>query len=228
MSISIIIPALNEAERIAFAVERALALVPEEVLVVDGGSDDETAVLAERAGGSVIASARGRAVQQNRGAEAARGNVLLFLHADTWLEPGALNQIDGVLAQPNVVGGAFRQRIEAEGWLYRMLERGNAARVQLLKSAYGDQGIFVRRGVFEAVGRFAEVPLMEDVLLSRALRRRGRLALLPGPLHVSARRWQRHGIIRQTLRNWTLVTAHRLGVSTGRLARFYPSHGDPR
>jgi rSAM/selenodomain-associated transferase 2 len=228
--VSIVVPALNEAAGIAQAVARAWALGPQEIIVVDGGSRDDTVVLASAAGAQMIESPRGRAVQQNAGARAAVGDVLLFLHADTWLEPGALEQAATALDDERTVAGAFRQRIDAEGVFYRWLERGNAWRVARGGPAYGDQGIFLRRELFEALGGFPAEPFLEDLLLMRRVRRRlaangGRLALLPGPLHVSPRRWQRHGVIRQTLRNWSILAAHQAGVSPARLAGWYRQHG---
>jgi rSAM/selenodomain-associated transferase 2 len=219
---SIIIPALNEAANITSAVGRAWATRPLEVIVADGGSNDGTPELAERAGALVILSPCGRGVQQNRGAAAAKGDVLLFLHADTWLVDNGLEQIAAASSNPGVLCGAFRQRIEASGRLYRWLERGNALRAAWRGLPFGDQGIFVRREVFHEVAGFPEVGLMEDVLLMKQLRRRGRPVLLPGPLYVSARRWQQYGVIRQTARNWLLLTAARLGVPPDRLAAFYP------
>ena len=221
VKISIIIPALNEAGQIAHSIERARATGPHEVIVVDGGSDDETASIAEKCDCHVLRSPPGRAVQQNLGASRATGDVLLFLHADCWLATGALEQVETALTDLRVGGGAFRQHIEARGLLYRLLEAGNALRVRCLKLPYGDQGIFVRQSVFKDVGGFPDVRLMEDVLLMRRLRRRARLVLLPGPLNVSARRWQRYGVIRQTARNWSLLVAQRIGMSPNRLAGFY-------
>ncbi|HUY33430.1 MAG TPA: TIGR04283 family arsenosugar biosynthesis glycosyltransferase [Pirellulales bacterium] len=226
MTISIIIPALNEIALIGPSVARAWETGPREVLVADGGSDDGTADAARAAGAVVVFAPRGRASQQNAAARWATGDVLLFLHADTWLAPNGLRQIERALADPNVECGAFHQRIEAEGLLYRLLERGNAWRAARRGLPYGDQGIFVRRGVFEELGGFSELRLLEDLMLMKRLRRRGRPVLLPGPLHVSARRWQRYGIVRQTACNWLLLSAARLGVHPNRLARYYPSHGN--
>jgi rSAM/selenodomain-associated transferase 2 len=170
----------------------------------------------------VTTSPRGRGHQLNAGAYAASGDVLLFLHADCWLEPDALAQIEKSLDEHNIVGGAFRQRIEHEGSVFRWLEWGNAARVRWRRLPYGDQGIFLRRETFEALGGFPEVRLMEDVLLMQGLRRGGhRIKLLPGPLHVDPRRWLANGVIRQTLKNWTLVTGLALGIAPNRLAQFY-------
>lgn len=224
MAVSIVIPVLNEAELIAGAVAAALATAPLEVIVADGGSSDDTARLALAAGAKVVAAPRGRARQQNAGARASRGDVLLFLHADTRLAAEGVRQIEQALAGAHCDCGAFRQVIEADGLLYRLLERGNAWRASQRGLPYGDQGIFVRRRLFEELGGFPELQLMEDVFLMRRLRSRGCPVLLPGPLYVSARRWQRHGVIGQTALNWMLLSAARLGVHPDRLARFYRSH----
>lgn len=223
-SISIIIPTLNEAAIVADAVQRARACHPHEVIVVDGGSADRTCEILREGDCRLLHSARGRALQQNLGAQQSTGDVLLFLHADNWLDPAGLGQITSALDDPRVEAGCFRQRIESPRRAYRVIEWGNALRASWLRVPYGDQAIFIRRQLFEAVGRFPEVPLMEDVMLMRQVRRRTRLALLPGPLHVSPRRWQQQGLVRQTLRNWILVTAAMLGVSPRRLGRFYPPH----
>ncbi|MCY2965078.1 MAG: TIGR04283 family arsenosugar biosynthesis glycosyltransferase [Planctomycetota bacterium] len=221
MSISIIIPTLNESAGIADAVQRAQALGGLEVIVVDGGSTDGTVDLARDAT-RVLTTDPGRARQQNAGAAVATGDVLLFLHADCWLEPGSLNEIAAALADPAYVGGCFGQQIEAIGRKYRWLEWGNALRVRRWTLAYGDQAIFVRKSVFEELGGFPDLKLMEDLFFMRTLRRRGRFALLPPLLHVSARRWRQHGVIRQTARNWLLTLAAHWGVSPNTLARFYP------
>jgi rSAM/selenodomain-associated transferase 2 len=220
MRVSIIIPALNEAAGIAFCVERARAVGACEVLVVDGGSSDgtpERAFMADR----VLSAPRGRARQQNLGAAQAKGDVLLFLHADCWLQPGSLDDVTKALADANVVGGCFRQRIDAPGLRFRWLERGNALRVRLFRLAYGDQAIFVRRAWFERLGGFPDEPFLEDLLFMKRLARQGRIALLPDRLVVSARRWQARGVVRQTLSNWWLTLAGLIGVSPRWLARFY-------
>ena len=205
---------------------RAWQTGPHEVLVVDGGSRDDTAARAASAGARVLTSERGRALQQNCGARHATGEVLLFLHADCWLAPTGMGQLQQRLACPKIHWGAFRQQIEAPGAIYRLLEAGNAARVRWRGLPYGDQGIFVRRETFEAAGRFPEVRLMEDVLLMRKLRRLARPVLLEGPLHISPRRWVEHGPLRQTLRNTMLLAAARLGVAPNRLAEFYRPHDE--
>ncbi len=224
LSISVVIPALNEAACIERAVASAWAAKVDEVIVVDGGSHDATVALAEATGSRVLSGDRGRALQQNLGAAESQGDVLLFLHADNWLAPNVGQQILDCLRDGKVLGGAFRQQIEASGLLYRWLERGNAARVRWCGLPYGDQAIFMRKNVFEQLGRFPSVKLMEDLLLMRSFRKKSCPVLLPGPVHVDPRRWQQRGVLRQTFGNWTLVAAQALGVSPDRLARFYPPH----
>jgi rSAM/selenodomain-associated transferase 2 len=220
MRISIIIPTLNEAGRIEAALGRARALGAAEVLVADGGSSDGTPALA-LAADRVLSTPRGRAVQQNAAAAVATGDVLLFLHADCWLAPGALEGVAAALADPASVGGCFRQAIESPGVAYRLLEHGNALRVRALGWAYGDQGLFVRRDVFRRLGGFPELPLMEDLYFTKRLQRVGRFRLLPQRIHVSPRRWERSSVLRQTLRNWRLIALAHCGVSLDRLAEHY-------
>lgn len=222
--ISVIIPTINEAARIERTVSRALEAQVDEVVVVDGGSNDDTCQLARDSGAQVLESPLGRAIQQNLGAQYASGEVLLFLHADNWLASSVGQQIRNCLHRSEVLGGAFRQRIESPGALYRLLEWGNAARVRWRRIPFGDQAVFMRRQTFEQLGGFPEVKLMEDLLLMKACRRLARPALLPGPVYVDPRRWQRHGVLRQTLLNWSLQFAHAIGVDPDRLARFYPLH----
>lgn len=223
MRLSVIIPAVNEEAAIGAAIASAWEAGGAEVIVADGGSQDRTREIAEQAECRVVQVPRGRARQQNAAAALATGDALLFLHADNQLGAKIVDQVAAALSDPRIVGGAFRQRIAAPGLRFRWLEWGNAwrARWQL---PFGDQGLFVRSDLFRTVGGFPEVQLMEDVLLARRLRRHGRLRLLPGPIHVSARRWQKQGVVRQTLRNWALLTALACGASPDKLAGCYPGH----
>lgn len=224
MKVSIIIPTLNEAAIISESLQRAWALGPHEVIVVDGGSQDDTVPLARKSASRVVQTRRGRAFQQNAGAQAAAGDALLFLHADNWLPPAAMEQILDALRDRRVKVGAFWQQVESPGLAFRLLERGNAYRVARWGLAYGDQGIFIRRVVFEACGGFPDVALMEDLYLLKRLKRETWPVLLPGPLYVSPRRWRRNGVLRQTALNWLLLTAARLGVAPDRLAAYYVPH----
>ena len=221
MQLSVIIPTLNESSSIAGCVKSARELGATEIIVADGGSVDDTGAIADSQDAQVVAAPPGRGMQMNAGAAASTGDVLLFLHADNWLPPEAREQIEQALRDPAVVHGAFRQRIDAPGRRYRWLEAGNAFRARQLDTPYGDQALFVRRTAWEAIGGFPDQPLMEDVVIARRLRRLGRPALLEGPLHVSARRWQENGVLQQTLTNWGLLAAWMVGVSPGRLASWY-------
>ena len=220
-SLSVVLPALNEAAAIGRAVRSAWAAGADEVVVVDGGSADGTPAAARDSGAQVLAAPRGRAIQQNAGAAATTAEILLFLHADCALDPAAGLQLAAACSSPRVQAGAFRQRIEASGAAYRWLEQGNAWRVRWGRRPYGDQALFVRRTLFESVGGFPDVPFLEDLLLGRAIARRCRPVLLAGPLYVSPRHWQRRGVLRQTLRNWLILGRHAAGAAPSELKERY-------
>jgi rSAM/selenodomain-associated transferase 2 len=221
MGVSVIIPTLNEESCLAETLAALKRQRPSEIIVADGGSTDGTRWAA--AGADLFLDApRGRAVQMNAGAARAAGDVLLFLHADCLPEDGALTEAERLLRRSSVAAGCFRMRVRAEGSLYRLIDACATARVRLTGLVYGDQGLFVRREVFERVGGFPPLRLMEDVFLSRTMRRLGRIVVAPRCLFVSPRRWQRTGLIRQTLRNWTLTALAAGGVHPDRLAAFYP------
>jgi rSAM/selenodomain-associated transferase 2 len=221
MSISIIIPTLNEAAFLAETLRSVRAEKPQEIIVVDGGSSDATCELA-RAADHVLHSPRGRATQMNYGAAHATGDVLLFLHADCTPEPGALREAEECLGRRGVVAGCFHMTVAVDGLTYRLLGACATTRVRLTGLIYGDQGLFVERRLFELLGGFPPLLLMEDLLFSKKLRRLGRIVVAPRRIFVSPRRWQRQGLVRQTLRNWTLTALAAAGVSPNRLAAFYP------
>jgi rSAM/selenodomain-associated transferase 2 len=222
-AVSVVIPTYNEAATIARTLERLAGQGADEVVVVDAESPDGTAALAAAWCSRVVTAPRGRGVQQNRGAAVAAGDVLLFLHADCWLEEGAVAVLRRFVGRhPRVPGGCFRMRVEAPGPAFRAIDAAAHLRAGVLGMPYGDQGIFVPRWAFDRVSGFPQTRLMEDLLMARKLRRLGRLALLSPRIHVSPRRWRHQGILRQTLRNAALTAAEAVGVGTDVLARFYP------
>jgi rSAM/selenodomain-associated transferase 2 len=221
MQISVIIPALNEATALPAALESLRRQRPQEVIVVDGGSSDATRELAAAGADRVLTGVRSRAAQMNLGAKHASGEALLFLHADCTLEDGALAEASKLLSRPQVIAGCFRMTVPQRRLLYRSIDACATARVRLLGIIYGDQGLFLRRETFEQLGGFPELKLMEDVFLSLRLRRRGRVVVGHSRILVSARRWQRVGVVRQTLRNWGLTALAAAGVHPDRLARYY-------
>ena len=221
--LSVVIPTLNEADAIGDCVKSALVAGAGQVIVSDGGSSDETLAIAASAGATeTIRSLPGRGIQLNAGGVFARGEFVVFLHADNHLDSDSLKQIcHAVESKPTLLWGAMRQRIDSEQKIYRLLEYGNALRVQWRGLPFGDQAIFVRRSEYKRVGGFPEVQLMEDVELAQKLRKIQWPVLIPGHVIVSPRRWQTKGVLRQTMRNQFLQIAHALGVSPDRLARFY-------
>ncbi|RKU38635.1 glycosyltransferase [Candidatus Poribacteria bacterium] len=218
--ISVVIPVLNEAK----ILEKTLSqLQPElgshELIVVDGGSTDASVHIAEKYG-RVITSERGRSKQLNAGAAAATGDILIFLHADIWLESGALAAVVSALSA-GYIGGGFRQKIDGKSVLYRLIEMAGDIRGMYLKVFYGDSGIFLTRMDFEKIGGFPNVPILEEMGFSKGLRRLGKTTLLTPCIHISARRWETKGIIRTTLNNWLITLLYFFGVSPERLARLY-------
>jgi rSAM/selenodomain-associated transferase 2 len=221
MAVSVIIPTLNEGTCIAQTVEAVRRQGPLEIIVVDGGSDDSTIAAAAGADRLLTAPA-GRASQMNAGAARARGDCLLFLHADCTLAPRALAAAERALSRPSIVAGCFSMRVGAPGTLFRAIDGCATARVRWTGIVYGDQGLFVLRAAFQRAGGFPCVRFLEDVLLSRDLLRQGRIVVLPQRVFVSPRRWQRNGLIRQTLRNWSLIAQALWGTPLDRLAQHYP------
>lgn len=222
MKVSVIIPTLNEADIIELSIRRAWDCGASEVIVSDGGSADSTVEIASASNCQLIRSGRGRGIQLNAGAAIATGDVLLFLHADNWLAPSGCQQIQDCISRFGCPAcGAFRQRIESQRKIYRLIESGNRLRVSLFSLAYGDQGIFVTRDLFNTVEGFPEIALMEDFSFSRRIRKHRRYRLLDGPLFISPRRWEHRGPVRQTILNWTMVVAYLSGASPERLANKY-------
>lgn len=219
--ISIVIPTLNEEGCLGETLAGLTGQPGVEVIVADGGSQDATAALAMTAGARVIQAPQGRGWQQNAGARAARGRVLLFLHADTRLPEGFAAQIHQALGQPGVVAGAFRFAVAAAGWRFRFLEYCANWRACWLGLPYGDQALFLPAARFQAMGGFRELALLEDLELVLRLRKMGRIALLATPALTSARRWQRLGLVRTTAVNQLILFGFYCGFNPDRLARWY-------
>ena len=225
MRISVIVPVLNEEKSIAATLTELQRLRPEETILVDGGSSDATREICQRFGVELYLSRPGRAAQMNFGAQRARGDVLLFLHADTRLPPSAFDDIRAALQDRKVLGGRFDIQLDNPRLLLKLVGFMISLRSRLSKVGTGDQAIFVRREIFRELGGYPDIPLMEDVAFSRALKRRGAIACLRSRVVSSARRWETDGIGRTVLKMWTLKALYLLGISPGRLKRYY---GDTR
>lgn len=219
--ISIIIPVLNEAYHLA----KTLAVLSEatnvELIVVDGGSQDETIAVAQTADAKVISSIPGRAVQMNLGAVIASGDILLFLHADTRLPLKFDTIIRETLAHS--IAGAFELKIDLPSVGVRLVEWGTNLRSRYLQLPYGDQAIFLKKSVFEAVSGFSELPIMEDFEFVQRLKQHGNIKIVPASVLTSGRRWQTLGVVRTTLINQFIIAAYLLGVSPDRLKQWYRS-----
>ena len=220
MTISVIIPTLNEAQNIRATLDRLHHPAFSEILAVEGGSRDGTAALAAPVA-NVLRSPTGRARQMNTGAATASGDVLLFLHADTLLPPTAADDITAALADPRVAGGHFDARITPDRGLLWLVGRMMSWRARLTGIATGDQAIFVRRAVFEELGGFPDISLMEDIAFSRLLKRSGRVTALRSCVVTSGRRWEQHGVARTILLMWWLRLLFFLGMSPDRLNKWY-------
>ncbi|WP_414549756.1 TIGR04283 family arsenosugar biosynthesis glycosyltransferase [Anabaena sp. CCY 0017] len=220
-TISIIIPTFNEAANIENAIASTQPSTNVELIVVDGGSQDDTVNIAKSLGVKVISSPPGRAVQMNAGAMAATGDILLFLHADTLLPAGFDNMVRSALQQPKTVAGAFTLQIDADYWALRWVEKGVNWRSHFYQMPYGDQAIFLTTEIFQKIGKFPDLPIMEDFELIRRLKRTGKIAIIPVPVITSARRWLKKGVFYTTLLNQIIITAYFLGISPERIRSWY-------
>lgn len=226
MSLSIIIPCLNEAETIVGTLQALQPLRRRggEVIVVDGGSSDGTAARAGPWADKLLTAPRGRAVQMNAGAAQASGAILLFLHADCLLPEAADGMVIDGLNRRRKSWGRFDVRISGKHPLLRAVETLMNLRSRATGIATGDQGMFMTRSLFEAAGRFPEIALMEDVALSQRLKRFGAPLCLSHRITTSGRRWEKHGVLRTVILMWRLRFAYWLGADPDKLALRYAAH----
>ena len=218
--ISVIIPTLNEATILDRTLSRLKPqLEGHELIIVDGGSTDDTRQIAKKYA-QVIPSELGRARQLNAGAATATGTILLFLHADVGLEPGAIKGVQAAISA-GYVGGSLKQRIEGKHFLYRFIECWANFRARRLGIFYGDGGIFIRRAHFYQIGGFPDVPILEEIGFSRKLRQLGKATLVERRIHISSRRCEKNGIVYTTVVNWLITVLFFCGVSPLRLAKMY-------
>jgi rSAM/selenodomain-associated transferase 2 len=219
--ISVIVPTLNEAGRVSTVLASVQAAKNIEVIFVDGGSDDGTPEQVIRHGARVIDAPRGRAKQMNAGAAIAKGQILVFVHADTILPSEWDHHVRRELIRPGIVAGAFKLRIDGKAWGLRWIEALANLRSRILQMPYGDQAIFLRAETFHELGGFPELPVMEDFAFVRFLGSRGRISIVPVPVVTSSRRWDKLGICRTAATNQIMVVGYLLGLSTDRLAGYY-------
>ena len=222
--VSIIIPALNEEESIPLLLENLASQEGDfEIIVADGGSADNTLTICKSYPDiKIISSEKGRALQMNKGAEIARGDTLLFLHADTLIPRKGIKTIENVMNDDKISAGSFFARFDHEDGMLSFLAR--FTRINNRYLTWGDQGIFIRRRIFNEIGGYKNIPLMEDLEIQKRVRRRGKFIKLPLPVTTSSRRFIQNGVVRQQLLNIALVMAYEIGVSPARIKRFYSDH----
>jgi rSAM/selenodomain-associated transferase 2 len=221
MLISVIVPTFNDAANLPVVLRQLSAHPDIELIVVDGGSTDHTVFVAEQFTPFVFSTIHHRAAQKNIGARHATGDVLLFLHPETFLLPGAVEEIQRRLIGSGAVGGAFDLHLDSPSrsmkWLERLASRG----ARLWRRPRAEQGVFVWRQVFESMDGFPYITIFEDVAFARRLRRMGLLTFIPNGLVASARRWQSHNLFKILLVNWLLAMLFYLRVSPDRLQTLY-------
>ena len=223
MFITVIIPTLNEADNILMLLAQLQSLrsCGHEVIVVDGGSVDNTISLATSLADYVLTTTPGRSSQMNAGARLAKHEILWFLHADSSLQPKIADAIIKHMSKKRVLWGRFNVRLTGHYWLFRIIERMINIRSRLTGIATGDQGIFVKKEIFFSVQGFDDLPLMEDIALSRKLKKIQRPLCLRQTLSTSSRRWEKHGVLKTIVLMWYLRLAYYLGVNPSHLHRLY-------
>ena len=224
--ISIIIPVLNEAKIIQPILNELQQHSGVEIIVVDGGSQDNTVAMARQTGVKVISVPhQGRAAQMNAGANVACGDILLFLHADTKLPANFVKLAIETLKPPDVVAGAFELAIDGSAKSLRWIELSVKMRSRLFSLPYGDQAIFVSKAAFVDSGGFADLPIMEDFEFIKRIRRQGKVKIASAKVTTSGRRWQKLGVWKTTLINQIVIAGYYLGISPTKLSNFYRHKG---
>jgi rSAM/selenodomain-associated transferase 2 len=215
-------PVFNEAKNLRDTLDNLKLTADEELIVVDGGSSDKTMSIAREYTDKVFQTETGRASVMNYGAAKADGDILLFLHADCSLPENCFSLIRETLYDVNVAAGGFTLHINHSGFHFRLIEFFSNLRAGITSLIYGDQGMFMRKQTFEELGGFAEILLMEDIEISRRIRRKGKIIFVKSPITVSPRRWIKEGVFYTTLRDWIIAFLYAfLKVSPERLIRYY-------
>ena len=223
-TISIIIPVLNEAAIIKQTLEQ-FHDSEVEVLVVDGGSKDNTVAIAQQMAQVITVKGKGRAGQMNAGADLARSEILLFLHADTQLPSNFVELVTQTIDRKNTVAGAFELAIDGANTSLRLIERLVKMRSRLFSLPYGDQAIFIFKKTFVEVGGFADLAIMEDFEFIKRIKKKGKIAIAPAAVTTSGRRWQKLGVWQTTLINQSIIAGYYLGISPTKLGDFYRGRG---
>ncbi len=221
MHTSVIIPTLNEAGSIAAVIKGVNQEVVREIIVVDGGSVDNTPAVAEQEGALVLHAQPGRAYQLNRGAEKANGDILLFLHGDTFIPAGFDTLITKTLQQPGVAGGAFSLAIENGSTALKSVAFLANLRSRIFQLPYGDQALFTTKTTFDMIGGFPQLPIMEDYQFVCNLRKQGKVVTLKQTVTTSGRRWKNMGVLRTTAINQLIVLGYHLGIPPAHLVKLY-------
>ena len=221
MKTSIIIPTLNEARYLSETLAQIKQLSPHELIISDGGSNDNTLKIAAKFTQHLIKAPAGRALQMNAGAQVATGDLLLFLHADSYIERASYQKMLVVMKKSEVIGGAFSLLINSDRWALQIINQFANLRSKYLGRAYGDQAFFVKKTVFQKMKGFTEFPICEDLDFYKRLKVLGAVALLKEKALTSPRRWINEGIWFTTIRNILIATLFELGFPPRILTKWY-------